>query len=87
MVVVPTVLTFVPIRYLYPSKNHLLWRTSWALSIVWFLLAIYLLLQEQPSQTLIWASLFYPVYYVIVSLYLDRQVRSGKLKPHDDDEY
>jgi phosphatidylcholine synthase len=80
MVVIPAVLTFVPTRYLYPSKNEILWRTSWGLGIVWFALVIYLLIQEQPDPRLILLSLFYPVYYLIASFYVDWQMRQRRVE-------
>lgn len=79
MVVIPAILTFVPTRYLYPSKNEILWRTSWGLGIVWFALVIYLLMQEQPDPRLILLSLFYPVYYLIASFYVDWKMRQARV--------
>lgn len=75
MVVIPAALTFIPTRYLYPSKNRLLRRTSWSLILLWFALIIYLLLQETPDQGLIVLSLLCPAYYLVASFYVDWQVR------------
>jgi len=71
----PAILTFIPTRYLYPSKNDILWKTSWTLGGVWFALLIYLLSQENAERGLIWLSLYYPVYYLAVSFYLDWKIR------------
>jgi len=79
MVVIPGILTFIPTRYLYPSKNRVLWKWSWGLAMIWLPMIFYLLSQEQPDQTLVWVSLFYPAYYVIASFWVDFQIRRGDL--------
>jgi phosphatidylcholine synthase len=76
-VIIPALLTFVPTRWLYPSRNSIFWRTSWTLGIVWIALCLYLLAQEQPDLRLVYLSLFYPAYYVIVSFYVDFLIRMG----------
>lgn len=75
MVVIPAVLTAIPTRYLYPSKNQLLRRTSWSLILLWFAVIIYLLLQEQPDRNPITLSLLCPLYYMAASFYVDRRIR------------
>lgn len=75
LVVIPAVLTVIPTRYLYPSKNQLLRRTSWSLILLWFVMIIYLLLQPQPDKNLIYLSLLCPLYYMIASFYMDRRIR------------
>lgn len=79
-VVVPGILTFIPTRYLYPSKNPILWRTTWALSAGWFALVIYLLFQEKPDMRLVWLSLFFPVYYLAASFIIDWRLRRGQVR-------
>jgi phosphatidylcholine synthase len=78
MVIVPGVLTFIPTRYLYPSKNPSFGKTSWALGAVWGVLLLYMLFQETPDVRLVWLSLFYPFFYVIASFYVDWQMRRAK---------
>lgn len=80
MVVIPAVLTFIPTRYLYPSKNRVLSKTTWLLAIGWGLLMLYLLFQEQPAQNLILLSTFFPIYYFVASFYVEWQIRRGKLQ-------
>lgn len=80
MVVVPGILSFVPTRYLYPSKNRILWQWSWGLAAVWIFLAVYLLFQEDPDQALVLISLFYPVYYLVASFWIDVRIRRGELR-------
>ena len=78
MVVVPAVLTFIPTRYLYPSRNNFLWRTTWALGLVWSVMVLYLLSMKEPDLLLVKLSAFYPVYYVLASFYLEYRIRIGK---------
>jgi phosphatidylcholine synthase len=79
LVVIPGVLSFIPTRYLYASKNDFLWKTTWALTAIWLILTIYLLNQVDPPLEWIWFSMFYPAYYMIASFYADWLVRHGKL--------
>jgi len=66
-----SVLVFVPIRYLYPSRNPTAQRTTYALGIVWGVLMFLLLAQfPEPSRLLAWASLFFPIYYMALSVHL-----------------
>jgi phosphatidylcholine synthase len=78
MIAVPTVLTFIPTRYLYPSKNQILWRLSWSMGAIWFAMVVFLLLQETPNPTLISLSLFYPAYYMVASFYVDWRMRQAR---------
>ncbi len=79
LVVVPGILTVIPTRYLYASKNDFLWKTTWALGAVWFGMVVYLLTQSNPPDALVWISLFYPAYYMIASFYADWLVRHGRI--------
>jgi len=81
LVVVPAILTFIPTRYLYPSKSNTLWRTSWGLGMIWVVMVMFMLLQDDPSSELIWASTFYPIFYLGASFYVDWRVRTGRLIP------
>jgi phosphatidylcholine synthase len=66
-----SVLVFVPIRYLYPSRTATLRTVTyvggalWALSVLWLLVQL-----PTPSRTLATLSLLYPAYYVALSLWL-----------------
>jgi len=79
MVVIPGILSFIPTRYLYPSKNPILSKTSWLMGLIWAAMVLYLLTQETPNHSLVLASLFYPIYYLALSFYLDIRFRQGKL--------
>jgi phosphatidylcholine synthase len=62
---------FVPIRYLYPSKNKTAQRTTYVLGGLWALVLVVLLAQfPHPSRVLAAASLFFPVYYFAISFHL-----------------
>jgi phosphatidylcholine synthase len=78
-VVIPGILSFIPTRYLYPSKNPILSKTSWLMGLAWAVMVLYLLTQENPDRNLVLLSLFYPSYYLILSFYLDIRIRQGKL--------
>jgi phosphatidylcholine synthase len=66
-----SVLVFVPIKYLYPSRTEKLWYSNMTLATLWLALwaAITAALPEAPA-VLVGLSLVYVVYYVVVSLWL-----------------
>jgi phosphatidylcholine synthase len=69
--VVLSMLVFVPIRYLYPSRTTRARGLTVVLASVWAVLVIILLAQfPTPSSTLAAVSLFFPAYYVGMSFYL-----------------
>lgn len=71
MLVLLSFLVFVPIRYLYPSRNPTARRTTHVLGVLWALCMVTLLAQfPTPQRWLAWASLFFPVYYFALSLHL-----------------
>jgi phosphatidylcholine synthase len=66
-----SVLVFVPILYLYPSRNPTARRTTHIFGAVWASCIILLILQiPQPSAWLAWLSLAFPAYYLGVSFYV-----------------
>lgn len=82
MVLVPSVLTFLPTRWLYPSRNSIFWRTSWTLGSIWMALLFYVLWTDDGNLTLISISLYYPAYYAILSFYIDFKIRrDARLSP------
>jgi phosphatidylcholine synthase len=82
MVVVPAVLTFIPTRYLYASKNDFLWKTTWSLGALWLALVVALLTQANPPLPLVWLSLYFPAYYMAASFYVDWLIRrSFRISP------
>ena len=70
--VVLTVLVFVPVRYLYPSHTPVFRTLTLALGGLWGVLMIAMLWQMPAvSPAIFWASLVFPVYYLMLSLALD----------------
>ena len=72
LLVVLAVLVFVRIKYIYPSRTPVLMRTTTALGVVWagMMLAVLFMLPDVP-RSLLTASLFFPVYYTVLSLWLN----------------
>ena len=68
--VVFSVLVFVPVRYLYPSRMTTLRTTTLVLSTVWAVTYVVLLLQyPDPHPAVVAVSLAYLVYYNALSLW------------------
>jgi phosphatidylcholine synthase len=83
ILVVCSVLVFVPVGYLYPSRTLAFRAVSLVLTAVWLVsYAVILLQMPDPNGLVLAASLAYLVYYVTVSLYLTsrrrRYVRAGR---------
>ena len=71
MLIVLSILVFVPIRYLYPSKNKTAQRTTYGLGIIWAVCMFTLMAQfPTPSRRLAALSLFFPLYYFAISFHL-----------------
>ncbi len=71
ILIILSILVFVPIRYLYPSKNRTAQRTTYALGIIWAVCMFTLMAQfPTPSRGLARFSLFFPIYYVAISFHL-----------------
>ena len=71
-----TVLVFVPIRYVYPSRTGLLRGLNLALAGTWLVSYAVLLAQyPDPNPVVVALSLAYLVYYVGLSLYLTASSR------------
>lgn len=65
------VMVFVPVRYLYPSRNTIARNLTYVLGVAWAMMMVVVLWQlPNPSQPLVWLSLFFPAYYVGMSFYL-----------------
>ena len=75
-----SILVFVPLRYLYPSRTVIFRPLTLALTGIW-LLSYALILEQMPTPQPLLAifSLFYLLYYVSMSLYLT--LRKGKSDP------
>jgi phosphatidylcholine synthase len=71
LVLILSALVFVPFKYLYPSRSPFLRGLTISLGVAWgilVLLAIYTI--PQPPVFLVLASLLFPAYYLILSLWL-----------------
>jgi phosphatidylcholine synthase len=65
------VLVFVPIRYLYPSRTPILRLPTNVLGGLWGVsMLVMLWMYPNHPPALLWASLLFPVYYVVLSLVL-----------------
>ena len=64
-----SILVFVPIKYIYPSRNSYLRTLTLVLTYLYGAIGIWGLLQypNQPGWVA-WASLIYVVYYLVLSL-------------------
>lgn len=66
------VLVFVPVRYLYPSRGAAFQVVSITLGLVWAALMLVMLWQfPAVSGAVFLASLIFPIYYVLASLWLE----------------
>jgi phosphatidylcholine synthase len=74
------VLVFIPLRYVYPSRTLTLsWLTN-ALAALWAALVVWLVWQLPRTETrLVLLSLVFPIYYFLLSMWLDRRSR---VSPH-----
>ncbi len=71
-VILLSLLVFVPIRYIYPSRSVQFRSLTIGLGVLWAI-AIFLIVYSlpEPPRPLILTSLVYPVYYTILSLWLE----------------
>ena len=70
------VMVFVPMRWLYPSRMEKGRSATVGLGILWALMSVVLIVQlPNPSPTLAWLSLFYPVYYTVGSMVYHMKTR------------
>ncbi len=72
-----SVLVFVPIHYVYPSRTRLMMPWTVGLGVLWTvaIFAISLFPEASWAVPTAWASLAYPAYYLVLSLIHDRRVR------------
>ncbi len=71
LLLVLSVLVFVPVRYVYPSRTELLWTLNMALASLWLLAYAAITAQlPDPPPWLLALSLGYLAYYLGLSLWL-----------------
>jgi phosphatidylcholine synthase len=78
LIVICNILVFVPVKYLYPSRNTRFRRLTLGLTYLYGALGVWALLQY-PSvpQWVVWISLVYVAYYILLSFF----PRIGSVKP------
>jgi phosphatidylcholine synthase len=77
LLVVLTVLTVLPVRFVYPNLAPRPWRWPVLLGAAVWLAILLLMLASYPQVApgVMWISLIYPAFYVGVSVYLDGKAR------------
>lgn len=76
LIVILSVLTFVPSRYLYPSQRAPFSRLTTVLCVMWgVLLVIILARPTDEARPLVLVSLVFPVYYMLMSWALALRLR------------
>lgn len=74
VILVLSVLVFVPIGYVYPTKTTTLRRLTLGLGLVWGLVVgMVTWRMPEPSPRLLLLSLVFPLYYGVLSLLLNRR--------------
>ena len=69
LVLVLSILVFVPIRYPYPTKTRPLRPLTMVLGSIWgFTLIGLAALLPDPPRWLVWTTLAYPVYYLLLTI-------------------
>jgi phosphatidylcholine synthase len=80
VLVVCSLLVFVPIRYVYPTRTVAFRRLSLALTGLWLIIYAAILLQmPEPDALLLGFSILYLFYYFGISLYLTGKMPQTKL--------
>jgi phosphatidylcholine synthase len=75
-----TVMVFVPIKYIYPSRTPILRQLNIGLGFFWFLIICLIMLNfKRPDPRLVYLSLIYPFYYMVLSFYLHFRPRFHSL--------
>jgi phosphatidylcholine synthase len=71
-VIILSILVFVPVKYIYPSRSPLYRGLTNGLGILWGLsLSLIIHSLPEPRRTLVLASLAFPIYYTLLSLWLE----------------
>ena len=71
LVCVLSVLVFVPIRYVYPTRTLPFRTLTNVLGAIWVLFLLIMIWQlPTPAVGLVVLSLYYPIYYTVLSFYL-----------------
>jgi phosphatidylcholine synthase len=73
-----SLLTFVPSRYLYPTQPGALNRFTNVLGAVWAVMLVWILASTpEQRRTLVFVSLFFPLYYMAASWWVSLRASRG----------
>lgn len=74
-----TLAVFIPLKYVYPSRTHSLWRTTYAGAVLWILAISAAIIWPRPLSEigLVEISLLFPAYYIAISMWLGGWHRSS----------
>jgi phosphatidylcholine synthase len=85
LLVVFSVLVFVPVRYVYPSRTEQLWHTNMALTAGWLVAYAVLVAQlPDPNAVVVGLSLAYVAFYTAESLALTWRHHRGSAQEASD---
>jgi len=71
LILILSALVFVPLKYLYPSRSPILRGLTNTLGAIWGILVFLMIYQlPEPSFYMVLASLLFPAYYFILSLWI-----------------
>jgi phosphatidylcholine synthase len=80
LVIFFSALVFVPIKYLYPSRSPTLRGLTVTLGALWGILVLLIIYRlPGPSTVLVFCSLFFPTYYMLLSFWLEIRRRSASV--------
>lgn len=72
LIIILSILVFVPIRYIYPSRSPRFRAQTSFFGVLWGLALLVIIYRlPDPPEPLVIASLAYPTYYVALSLWLE----------------
>ena len=75
-----TVLVFVRLKYVYPSRTEVLRLLTIILALLWGIAMVAIIWQlPRPSPALVVGSLLFPVYYVVLSVALHVRRAAGRI--------
>ena len=81
LIIMLSLLTFVPWRYLYPSQRAPYSRLTNLLAVVWFASLLLILARSHDSSRLpVLLSLAFPLYYLLMSWALTFHLRKARLR-------
>ena len=84
LILLLSILVFIPIRYPYPTKTRPLRPLTMTLGTIWGCALIGLAASlPDPPRWLVWATLVYPAYYLLLTFGLWRQRTATNARPED----